>query len=103
MDEIQGAPQPLRDRMMECVAGFTRLPVTEEARRLAALYVQNGIFPEKYFDDALHAALASTHHIGILLSWNFTHLVKMKTRRMVALVNTLHNYNPVEIITPPEL
>ena len=65
--------------------------------------IKNEIFPEKYSADALHTALASTNQIGILLSWNFTHLVKVKTRRMVALINTIHNYNPVEIITPPEL
>ena len=103
IDEINGASQPLRDSMMENVADFTLLPITEEAQRLAELYIKNGIFPEKYSDDALHTALASTHQISVLLSWNFTHLVKMKTRRMVALVNTLNDYNPVEIITPPEL
>jgi hypothetical protein len=37
------------------------------------------------------------------LSWNFTHLVKVRTRRMVALINAIHNYIPVEIITPPEI
>jgi hypothetical protein len=79
------------------------LPVSEPAHLLAHTYVAQGIFPEKYYDDALHVAIASIHQIGILLSWNFTHLVKLKTRRMVALVNTLENYLPVEIIAPPEL
>jgi hypothetical protein len=103
IDEIRGAAQPLQDRMMSGVMDFTLLPTTEESQHLADIYIQNGIFPEKYSDDALHTALASVNQIGILLSWNFTHLVKIKTRRMVALINTLNNYNPVEIITPPEL
>ena len=67
-DEIKGASQPLQDNMMECVADFTLLPVTGESQRLAELYIQNGIFPEKYADDALHTALASTNQLGILLS-----------------------------------
>ena len=58
---------------------------------------------EKYIDDAVHVAVASLNNIGILLSWNFTHLVKVKTRRMVALVNSEKNYLSIEIISPPEL
>jgi len=103
IDEIKGASQPLQDKMLEKIASFTSLSITDEVQYLAELYIKNGIFPEKYFDDALHTALASTNQIGILLSWNFTHLVKVKTRRMVALINAIHNYGPVEIISPPEL
>jgi hypothetical protein len=51
----------------------------------------------------MHVALASTNGIGILLSWNFTHLVKIKTRRMISLINAQENYPAVEIISPPEL
>ena len=103
VDEIKGASQPLQDKMLEQITGFKSLSITDEDQYLAELYIKNEIFPEKYSDDALHTALATTNQIGILLSWNFNHLVKVKTRRMVALINTIHNYNPVEIITPPEL
>ncbi|MCL1931475.1 MAG: hypothetical protein FWF55_06635 [Treponema sp.] len=103
VDEIKGASQPLQDIMLEKVSNFTSLSVTDEVQYLAEVYIKNEIFPDKYLDDALHTALASTNQIGILLSWNFTHLVKVKTRRMVALINAIHHYNPVEIISPPEL
>jgi predicted nucleic acid-binding protein len=103
IDEIKGASQPLQDKMLEKIFDFTVLSITDDAQFLADIYIQNGIFPEKYSDDALHTAITSTNQIGILLSWNFTHLVKVKTRRMVSLLNTIHNYNSIEIITPPEL
>ncbi|MCL2041185.1 MAG: hypothetical protein FWG84_03980 [Bacteroidales bacterium] len=51
----------------------------------------------------VYVALASVSQIGILLSWNFTHLVKLKTRRMVSIVNLAENIMPVEIASPPEL
>jgi hypothetical protein len=79
------------------------LPLTDEIHELAAEYVAQGIFPQKYYDDALHVAAASVNWISLLLSWNFTHLVKVKTRRMVALVNAVKNYPVVEIRSPPEL
>jgi hypothetical protein len=103
IDEIKGASQPLQSEMLQKVSNFTLLPVTDNAQYLAKEYIKNKIFPEKYLADALHTALASINQIGILLSWNFTHLVKVKTRRMVALINAIHNYIPVEIITPPEI
>ncbi len=89
--------------MLAAVSEFTVLPISNPAKELAGRYVDQGIFPEKYFDDALHVAIASINRAGILLSWNFSHLVKVKTRRMVALVNAMENHIPVEIIAPPEL
>jgi predicted nucleic acid-binding protein len=103
IDEIKGASQPLQNKMLKEVENFTVLSVTDNAQYLADIYTENKIFPEKYSDDALHTALASTNLINILVSWNFTHLVKVKTRRMVGLINTMHNYNPIEIVSPPEL
>ena len=101
--ELEKNPEPLRGKMLEVAANFTVLPVTEIAQALADTYIKQGIFPQKYYDDALHVAIASVNHIGIILSWNFTHLVKLKTKRMVVLVNTMEDFLPVEIISPPEL
>jgi predicted nucleic acid-binding protein len=103
IDEINGASQYLQDKMLEKVSNFSLLSVNNDVQYLANEYIKGAIFPEKYSADALHVALASTNQIGILLSWNFTHLVKVRTRRMVAFINAIYNYNPVEIITPPEL
>jgi len=103
IDEIKGASQPLQDEMLKKISNFTLLPITDDVQNLAKEYIESEIFPEKYIADALHVALASTNQLGILLSWNYTHLVKLNTRRMVALINAIHNYNPVEIIAPPEL
>jgi len=103
LDEIKSAIQPLQDKMLEKISGFTSLSITEEVIYLSEMYIQNQIFPEKYSDDALHTSISSVNNIGILLSWNFAHLVKLKTRRMVSLINAIHNYNPIEIISPPEL
>jgi predicted nucleic acid-binding protein len=103
IEELEKNSEPLRNKMLEVTKSFTVLPITETAQVLADIYVKQGIFPEKYYDDALHVAIASVNHIGIILSWNFTHLVKLKTRRMVVLVNTMEDFLPVEIISPPEL
>lgn len=74
-----------------------------EATELAQEYINREIFPEKYRSDANHVAIAVTNGIGYLCSWNFTHLVKVNTRREVNLVNALTGHGQIEIIAPPEL
>ena len=103
LEELERASEPIRDKMVSLIKDFNVLKISKEAKTLAEIYVKQDIFPEKYFDDALHVALASVNQIGILLSWNFTHLVKLKTRRMVSIVNLSENVMPVEIASPPEL
>ena len=103
LEEIERANERVRDKMFSAIKCFKVLKTSKDAEKLAHIYVKQGIFPEKYFDDALHVALASVNQIGILLSWNFTHLVKLKTRRMVSIVNLTENVIPVEIASPPEL
>ena len=103
IDELEKASEQVIDKMFSAIRDFTVLKISAEAEGLAQIYVKQGIFPEKYFDDALHVALASVNQIGILLSWNFAHLVKVKTRRMVSIVNLAENIMPVEIASPPEL
>ena len=103
LEELERANEQVRDKMFSVIKDFTVLKISQEAEKLAQIYVKQGVFPEKYFDDALHVALTSVNQIGILLSWNFTHLVKLKTRRMVSIVNLAENIMPVEIASPPEL
>ena len=64
---------------------FGVLVFDEEADTLAQEYVRRGVFPEKYIDDANHVAIAVTNGIEYFCSWNFTHLVKVNTRREVNL------------------
>ncbi|HUX98139.1 MAG TPA: PIN domain-containing protein [Candidatus Deferrimicrobium sp.] len=79
------------------------LEVNEEVKRLAEIYIKEGIVPEKYGSDAIHIALTTVYSLDILISWNFKHLVKRKTRIEVNLINSREGYKPIEIIAPPEL
>jgi predicted nucleic acid-binding protein len=103
LEEVNDAGSPLKENLLKVIADFRVLEVTDEVETLANQYIANGIFPSKYAEDAIHVALASVNGINYLLSWNFRHLVKVKTRRLVSLLNTMKEYTPVEIIAPPEL
>jgi predicted nucleic acid-binding protein len=103
IEELSSAVSDIKSKLLELVKQFFVLKISKEAEDLAQEYIDNEIFPVKYYEDALHTAIASVNYIDYLISWNFKHLVKVKTRRLVTLVNTIKNYRPVEIISPPEL
>lgn len=92
-----------KGKLLKLLEGAEELPVNEECQRLADEYLEKGIIPKKYRDDAVHIAVAVVHSTDYLVSWNFEHIVKVKTRRMVGLVDAEKGYKPMEIIAPPEL
>lgn len=93
----------LRMKFRKLIKDFKVLKTNKKIRDLANVYVERGVFPEKYIDDATHVDIASYYEISYLVSWNFGHLVKVKTRKSVNLVNILEGYKEIEIISPQEL
>lgn len=92
-----------RLELLEIVKGIKSLKITIEAEKLAQTYVNNGIFPEEYIDDAMHLAIATLNDIEMVVSWNFIHLVNHETKRKVIAVNLLNGYREIEIESPLEL
>lgn len=102
--EIWDTPDTERREQLEgLVKGIEVLAFDEEANELAQEYIRREVFPEKYTSDANHVAIAVINGIGYFCSWNFRHVVKVKTRREVNLINALRGYGPIEIVAPPEL
>lgn len=95
--------ETLKINFRKLIANMSLLRLNKKVRGLANAYIDRGIFPEKYIDDALHVAIATYHDISYVVSWNFEHLVKVKTRKTVNLVNILEGYKEIEIISPQEL
>ncbi len=79
------------------------LPLDDRAEDLAQAYVTDGILTAKYIDDARHVAIATTHGIGIIVSWNFKHLANYQRESGFNRVNSVYGYPAVRIISPSEL
>jgi len=79
------------------------LQKTDEIKRLADLYVEEGIIPKKYAADALHIAAATVNDLDIIVSWNFRHIVKRKTVIMTESVNLRNGYKKMEIYSPSQV
>jgi len=93
----------LQNKMREMMSGFPILSLTDDVEWLAKEYVRNGAVPESYPEDAYHIAIAVINEMDYLLSWNFKHIVRRKTKDIVRMVNTLNRFRQIEIMTPAEL
>ena len=74
------------------------LPENLEAKHLASLYVSEGIIPQKYATDALHIATTTAYDLDFIVSYNFKHIVKMKTITMTEVVNLREHYHRIRNI-----
>jgi len=66
-------------------------------------YVKQGIIPVKYRTDGVHIAVASTNYLDMIVSMNFQHIVKRKTKIGTGAINTLYGYPTIEILSPMEV
>ncbi len=102
--EIERTPDiVLQAKMLEMIIHFARISLSNDVEWLANEYVKHGAIPESYPEDAYHIAIAVINDIDFLLSWNYKHLVRRKTRDIVRMLNTLNKLRQIEIITPAEL
>lgn len=92
-----------RNKMSKEVSHFSVLSITDDVKWLAEQYIRYGAIPEGYPEDAYHIAVAVIREMDYLLSWNFKHIVRIKTKDIVRMVNTLNNLRQIVIITPAEL
>jgi predicted nucleic acid-binding protein len=83
--------------------GIAVIPVSEEIKRLADVYVTAGVIPEKYSTDALHIAAATVAGLDYIVSLNFRHIVKHKTIFETEVINTREGFKRVFIHTPAEV
>jgi predicted nucleic acid-binding protein len=90
--------QQLEDKLAEIILEI--VSVNEDIYSLAQKYIDEGIIPQKYQDDALHIALATYSEADALISWNFKHMVNLKTIRGVNGINRMLGFKELEILTP---
>jgi len=59
--------------------------------------------PSKYQEDALHLAFALVLNVDYIVSWNFQHIVKPKTKKAVKIIAIKEGFKEIDIITPEEV
>ena len=105
VQEIMKSPAARAEELMRVIKRWEAeiLPDATEADDLAQEYIKAGLIPQKYLNDARHIAIATFYEMDAVVTWNFEHMIKLKTRKGVSSVNVLTGYKPIEIISPLEV
>ena len=105
LDELEQAPPDKRDKMVGLLLEYniSVLTYSDEASKLANIYVAENVIPQKYRTDGLHIAISAVNNLDMIISMNFQHIVKRKTKLATASINAINGYRAVEILTPMEV
>lgn len=101
--EINKSPEPKRSKMFELIRKFPILEPTPQSVRLSEEYIRHYIIPDNFYNDGLHIAIATVNHLDIIVSYNFQHIVNLKTIKGVTGINLLYNLATPEIVSPEEV
>ena len=105
LNEIEKCPEPKRSVLLDYLRDieYTKLMINEEIDALAQKIVEMGILTAKSFDDCLHIAAAVVNNCDCIASWNFKHIVNIKTIHGIRAVTNLENYKSIDIVSPTVL
>lgn len=105
LDEVGECREPKRTVLYEYLSriSYTKLEITDEVFKVANQIIDMGILTKKSIDDCQHIATAVVHGCDCIISWNFKHIVNVKTIRGVRAITNLEGYKQIEILSPSAL
>ena len=103
--EINNAPEAKRAELLALVNEISPsiLPTSEEASALTEELIHGGAVSAKHGNDAAHIAIAVVENMDVLLSWNFRHIVRTKTRVLTTAASRIAGYKEIQIASPEEV
>jgi hypothetical protein len=105
VDELEDAPEPKRSKMLALIDEYNIavLPITDESDQLADTYISENIIPAKFRLDGAHIGIACIHGLDCVLSYNFKHINRVKTKLLTGRINKDKGYGTVVICTAKEI
>ncbi|MDR4497902.1 MAG: PIN domain-containing protein [Candidatus Scalindua sp.] len=103
--EINGANLEKQNLLERLIVKYNpcELKSNFEVEELAEKYIAANFVPAKYEADAIHIAFAVSYNLDVVVSWNFRHIVRLKTRLAVNGINKIEGYKEIEICSPEEV
>jgi predicted nucleic acid-binding protein len=82
---------------------YNLMEETPETLALARRFIEHSVLTQKSFDDCRHIACAVVAGCDVITSWNFKHMVNLRTVNGVRIINLMEGYRTVEIYPPTML
>jgi len=103
--ELEECQQPKRSNIAKRLANirYELITIDDGTVVLASKFVDIGVLSAKSIDDCRHIAVALISGCDIIASWNFKHIVNIKTIEGVKKIAVSGGYNELLICTPSML
>lgn len=82
---------------------YTTLDITGEALGVAQKMIDLGILTSKSYDDCQHIGVAVVNECDCIISWNFKHIVNIRTIHRIRAITNLEGYKNIDILSPTVL
>ena len=82
---------------------ITIFEINQKAFELSEIYIEMGIIPPKFRIDGIHIAIATINNMDCIVSLNFHHINKLKTKMATEIIHKMKEYNNPIICTPMEV
>ena len=104
-EELKKASEPKRTNMLSLIEkyGIIELTAKTEILTVAEEYITAGILPQSQQFDSLHIAAASVYGIDGIVSYNFHHINRDKTKAHIPLINKEHGLGEIMFFTAEEV
>ena len=105
IEELDKAHEPKRTEMLNLIQKYniTILEINQKALDLSEIYVEMGIIPMKFKIDGIHIAMAAINDMDCIVSLNFSHINRIKTKLATEIIHRMKGYNNPIICTPMEV
>ncbi len=105
LKEVSECPEPKRSLLRDYLKQiqYSTFEMKQEVTDVARQIINMGILTEKSFDDCQHIGAAVVNDCDCIVSWNFKHIVNIKTIRGVRAITNLKGYRQIEILSPSAL
>ena len=105
LDEVGECREPKRTVLYEYLSriSYTKLEITDEVLKVANQIIDMGILIKKSIDDCQHIATVVVYGYDCIISWNFKHIVNIKTIKGIRAITHLESYKDIDIMNPSVL
>ena len=104
-EELRKASEPKRSKMLSLIGeyGIKEFSTNDTVLKLSEKYIAAGIIPKSQVFDSLHITLASVYELDVIISYNFSHINRDKTKKYMPLINIREDLRPIVICTAKEV
>ena len=105
LEELRGCLEEKRNMLFDYLGQieYNLVQVDDAVEEIAQKIIEMGILTKKSYDDCQHIGAAIVSECDCIISWNFKHIVNIKTIRGVRAITQLKGHKPIEIINPSVL